>query len=290
MAAITLAMLVGIGSLLSTCRDSSRPVRKVMLASTIGPVDAGIVGALEQAFVAQTGIPVEHEAAGTRQALELAQTGRFDVVLVHARALEDKFIADGYGTQRFDLMYNDFVILGPASDPAGIRLTKDPVAALHRIAVSKAPFVTRGDQSGTHIKEAEVWQKAGIKPQGGWYIVYGQGAKGNASTLAYANERQAYTIVDRATYIAKRSEVALQILVERDDILFNYMTLIPVNPSRFPGINHLGAIHFVEWLQGKEAQAIIRDFGKGKFGEALFYPNSPEGKKLSGRAHRGRDV
>jgi tungstate transport system substrate-binding protein len=260
--------------------DPAEQPRKIMLASTIGPIDAGIVGALEDAFKKKTGITVEHTGAGTGQALKMAETGKYDLLLVHARALEEKFVADGYGTKRYDLMYNDFVILGPPNDPAGIWGEKNAAAALRKIAQAQAAFVTRGDKSGTHVKELEVWKKAGIEPQGAWYDVFEGGAKGNAPTLAYANEKQAYTIMDRATYITMKPKITLQILVERDEVLLNYMTLIPVNPTRFPQVNNKGALQFIEWLQGKEAQIIIRDFGKDKYGEPLFFPNSPEGKKL----------
>jgi tungstate transport system substrate-binding protein len=253
---------------------------KIMLASTIGPIDAGIVGKLEEEFTKKTGITVEHQGAGTGAALKMAESGKFDLVLVHARALEEKFVADGFGTKRYDLMYNDFVILGPASDPAGIRSMSDAAAAFAKIADSKALFVTRGDRSGTHIEELEVWKKAGVEPQGGWYSVFEQGAKGNAPTLANANERQAYTIMDRATYITMRAKISLQVLVERDSILLNYIALIPVNPAKLPQVHNKEAMEFVTWLQSKEAQMIIRDFGKDKYGEPLFFPNSPEGKKL----------
>ena len=254
--------------------------KKIMLASTIGPIDAGIVGALEDAFLKKTGIVVEHTGAGTGKAIQMAETGKYDLVLVHAKALEEKFVADGFGTKRYDLMYNDFVILGPASDPAKIKGMKDAAAALKAIAQAQAPFITRGDKSGTHVKELEVWKKAGIEPQGAWYQVFAEGAKGNAPTLAFTNEKQAYTVMDRATYITMKSKITLQILVERDDILLNYITLIPVNPAKFPQVHHAEAMQFVEWLQGKDAQMIIRDFGKDKYGEPLFFPNSPEGKKL----------
>jgi tungstate transport system substrate-binding protein len=254
--------------------------QKIMLASTIGPIDAGIVGALEDAFTKKTGIAVEHTGAGTGKAIQMAETGKYDLLLVHAKALEEKFVADGFGTKRYDLMYNDFVILGPVSDPAKISGMKDAASALKAIAQAQASFVTRGDKSGTHVKELEVWKKAGIEPQGAWYQVFPDGAKGNAPTLAFTNEKQAYTVMDRATYITMKAKITLQILVERDDVLLNYMTLIPVNPAKFPQVRHKEAMQFVEWLQGREAQTIIRDFGKDKYGEPLFFPNSPEGKKL----------
>jgi tungstate transport system substrate-binding protein len=259
--------------------DLAADHRKVMLASTMGPIDAGIVGKLEEAFTNKTGIVVEHQGAGTGAALKLAETGKFDLVLVHARDLEEKFIANGFGTQRYDLMYNDFVILGPAGDPAGIRSIRDATSALRKIADSKALFVTRGDGSGTHIKELEIWKKSGVDQKGSWYTVFEQGSKGNAATLVYANERQAYTIMDRASYIAMKSKISLQVLSEPDEVLLNFMTLIPVNPARFPQAHYREAMEFVNWLQSKEAQIIIRDFGKDRYGEPLFFPNSPEGKK-----------
>ena len=254
--------------------------RKIMLASTIGPIDAGIVGALEEAFTKKTGISVEHTGAGTGKAIQMAETGKYDLLLVHAKALEEKFVADGFGTKRYDLMYNDFVILGPSADPAKIKGLKDAAAALRRIMEAKALFVTRGDKSGTHVKELEVWKKAGIEPQGAWYHIFEQGSKGNAPTLAFTNEKQAYTIMDRATYITMKTKITLQMLVERDDILLNYITLIPVNPAKFPQVHHAETMQFVDWLQGRDAQLIIRDFGKDKYGEPLFFPNSPEGIKL----------
>jgi tungstate transport system substrate-binding protein len=260
--------------------QASGETPKILLASTIGPIDAGIVGALEEAFTKKTGILVEHTGAGTGQALKLAETGKYDLVLVHAKALEEKFVAEGFGTKRYDLMYNDFVILGPEADPAGIRGMRDAAAALRKITDAKTLFVTRGDKSGTHVKELEVWKKLGIEPQGTWYVVFEQGAKGNAPTLAFANERQAYTIMDRATYITMKAKISLQVLVERDDVLLNYITLIPVSPTRFPHVRHRETMRFVEWLESREAQAIIRDFGKDKYGEPLFFPNSAEGKKL----------
>ncbi len=258
----------------------ARPQKGVLLASTIGPIDAGIVGVLEEAFTKKTGIAVEHTGAGTGQALKMSETGKYGLVLVHAKALEERFVAEGFGTKRYDLMYNDFVLLGPAADSAKIKGLKDAATALGTIAQAQAPFVTRGDKSGTHVKELEVWKKAGIEPQGAWYEVFPEGAKGNAATLAYANEKQAYTIMDQATYITMRSKIALQVLVERDGVLVNYITLIPVNPAKFPQVHDAEAMQFVDWLQGREAQTIIRDFGKDKYGEPLFSPNSPEGKKL----------
>ncbi|MGO9613553.1 MAG: substrate-binding domain-containing protein [Dissulfurispiraceae bacterium] len=260
--------------------DQTEQPRKIMLASTIGPIDAGIITILEEAVKKKTGITVEHTGAGTGQALNLAETGKYDLVLVHARTLEEKFVTEGYGTKRYDLMYNDFLVLGPANDPAGILGDKNAAIALRKIAQAQSAFVSRGDRLGKHMKELEVWKKAGVEPQGSWYNVFEGRAKGNAPTLAYTDEKQAYTMMELATYVTMKSKITLQILVERDNVLLNYMMLIPVNPARLPQVNHKGALQFIEWLGGIEAQIIIRDIGKDKYGEPLFFPNSPEGKEL----------
>jgi tungstate transport system substrate-binding protein len=258
----------------------AEPRAQIMLASTIGPIDAGIVAVLEEAFERETGIRVRHVGAGTGAALNLAKTGNFDVVMVHARALEEQFVAEGYGTKRYDLMYNDFVIMGPPADPAGIRGEASAAAALRKIAAAQALFISRGDKSGTHVKELEVWQTAGLKPQGAWYKVYEQGAEGNAKTLLYADTQRAYTVIDRATYLTLKKQLSLAVLVERDPLLLNYITIIPVNPARFPGVKHAEALEFVNWLTSRKGQTIIRDFGKDVYGAPLFFPNSEEGKSL----------
>jgi len=261
-------------------QKASAPAVQLLLSSTIGPVDAGIVDAMENEFQKKTGIIVRHVGSGTGAALNLAKGGSVDLVLVHAKALEEKFVADGFGTKRIDLMYNDFVVMGPASDPAGIRGEKSIVQALKKLSQSKALFISRGDKSGTHVKELELWDKAGIQPLGDWYQVYEKGAEGNAKTLRYVNERQGYTIMDRATYITIKKELSLQVLVEKDELMLNYISLIPVNPQKFPNVHHEEAMKFIEWMISAEGQKIIRDFGRDKYGEPLFFPNSEAGKKL----------
>lgn len=244
------------------------------------PIDAGIVGVLEDAFQKKTGIVVRHVGAGTGATLEMAKKGNFDLVLVHAKALEEKFVAEGFGTKRYDVMYNDFVLLGPAADPAKIKGEKSVSVALKKIAASQALFITRGDKSGTHVKEMELWAAAGVKPQGGWYRTFAQGAQGNGPTLKYVDEQQGYTIMDRATYIVMKKELKLAVLVEKDESMLNYISMIPVNSTKFPSVKHEDAMKFVEWVTGEEGQKIIRDFGKDKYGEPLFFANSPAGKKL----------
>ena len=248
----------------------------LLMASTIGPIDAGIVGALEDAYFAKAGVLVRHAGAGTGAALEMTKRGGFDLVMVHARALEDKFVADGFGVDRREVMYNDFVILGPATDPAGIKGEKQTVNALRKIAQTQTLFVTRGDNSGTHVKEVELWQKAGIKPAGAWYVTYERGASGNAPTTRYANERGAYLLMDRATYLTLKKEVALQVLVEKDPDLLNHIAVIRMNPAKFPKANAEEAKAFVGWLVSDEAQRLIKSFGVAQYGESLFFPNSDE--------------
>jgi len=249
----------------------------VFMASTIGPIDSGIVGALEDQFEKDTGIRVRHVGAGTGAALKIGEKGNVDLVMAHAKALEEKFIAEGYGTERIPLMYNDFVILGPASDPAGIKGIKTGAEALKAIAAKQALFITRGDKSGTHVAEMDIWAKAGVKPAGPWYVTYEKGTLGNAPTTRYADEKGAYVFMDRATFLALKKEIKLVILVEKDEALLNNISLIPVNPKKFPRVNHADAMTFVKWLTDPaKGQKLIADFGKDKYGAPLFFSNSRE--------------
>jgi tungstate transport system substrate-binding protein len=261
---------------------ADRNPREIRLASTIGPIDAGIAGALEEAYLRKTGVRVTHVGAGTGKALELARTGDFDLVMVHARALEDRFVADGYGIDRRDIMYNDFVILGPASDPAGIRGERSAAAAMAKIAKARALFVTRGDNSGTHVKEQEIWSASGVVPSGDWYVVWEKGATGNAATTRYADERQAHLLMDRGTYLTVKKDIRLQVLVEGGRDLLNFIAVIRVNPSRFPQVSAAPAKVFVDWLVSDEAQRLIQGFGADRYGEPLFFPNSDEWRATHG--------
>lgn len=252
----------------------------VFLSSTIGPIDSGIVAALEEQFEKETGIRVRHVGAGTGAALKLATKGQIDLVMAHAKSLEEKFIADGFGTERIPLMYNDFVIVGPAADPAAIKGEKSAAAALNKIMGKGVKFISRGDKSGTHVAETELWKKAGSKPQGAWYVIYEKGSEGNVATLKYTDRQSAYTVIDRATYLSLKNSIGLVILVEGDDALLNFISLIPVNPAKFSRINHRDAMTFVKWLTSPDkGQLIIRDFGKDKYGAPLFFPNSREWQK-----------
>src|SRR6185369_13352185 len=183
--------------------------------------------------------------------------------------------AAGFGSERIPLMYNDFVIVGPAADPAGIRGKRSAHEALKLLAAKGVPFVSRGDKSGTHVAEMELWQGAGLKPAGSWYTVYEKGSEGNASTLKYVDQRQSYTVIDRATYLSLKDVIKLEVLVEGDEALLNRISLIPVSPKKFPRVNQGDTARFVAWLTAPDkGQQIIKGFGKEKYGSALFFPDS----------------
>jgi tungstate transport system substrate-binding protein len=203
--------------------------------------------------------------------------------MVHAKSREEKFVQEGFGTEKIDFMYNDFVIVGPSTDPAGIQGMKSAAEALKRISEKGVVFITRGDKSGTHVAEMELWQKAGIKPQGSWYVTYEKGTEGNVPTLRYTDQRQAYTFIDRATVLSLRNQIKLVVLVEKDEVLLNFISLIPVNPKKFPRVNHGDALQLVKWLTSPEkGQRIVRDFGRDKYGSPLFFPNSKEWRETQG--------
>jgi tungstate transport system substrate-binding protein len=254
--------------------ETAHAAGEVRLSSTIGPVDAGIVPLLAKTYEKKTGVKVTFEAAGTGATLEKAKKGNFDMVMVHARKLEEQFIAEGFGRDRRDVMYNDFVILGPRDDPARVKGMKSAPKAFAAIAGAKAPFVTRDDKSGTHVKEMEVWEKAGMTPNGNWYDRFADGEKGNKATTIYADGKKAYTLMDRATYLTLKNAVSLTPLVEGDRILLNFIAVIAVNPEKFPSVNAAGAKAFMDWLVSAEAQGIIKTYGVDTYGEPLFFPNA----------------
>jgi tungstate transport system substrate-binding protein len=277
---------LGFLCLICACATSSSNVggtKFILVSSTIGPIDAGIVDVLETDFEKETGIRVRHVGSGTGAALNLARKGQIDLVMVHAKSLEEKFVAEGFGTERIDLMYNDFVIVGPPNDPAGIRGMKSAADALKKIAQKDALFISRGDNSGTNVAEMGLWKLAGIEPSGSWYQVYEKGSAGNVATLEYANQKQAYTVIDRATFLTLKDKIKLVVLVEKDKALLNYISLIPVNPQKFPNANYKDTMIFVKWLTSPDkGQKIIENFGKDKYGSPLFFPNSKEWREAHG--------
>lgn len=244
--------------------------QRLVLATTTSTDDSGLLDYLLPVFEEAYNADVDVVAVGTGQALELGANGDADVVMVHARAREDEFVANGDGTARYDVMFNDFVIVGPLDDPADIGGMTDAAAAFATIAESQAIFVSRGDDSGTHTKERAIWAAADITPDGDWYIEAGQGM---GAILTMSDDLQGYTLSDRATYLARQAQaLELVILVEGDSILFNPYGVIPVNPEKHPSVNAELATQFVEWLISLETQQLIADFEVD--GNQLFTPDS----------------
>ncbi len=254
--------------------------QKLILATTTSTADSGLLDYILPDFQDQYNTRVDVVAVGTGQALQLGEDGNADVLLVHARAREDEFMAAGHGVRREDVMYNDFVIVGPPDDPAGIKGMTSATDAFKQIADSQAKFVSRGDDSGTHTKEKSIWQAAGIEPSGEWYISAGQGM---GAVLTMADEQQAYTLSDRATYLARTLEgTDMVILVEGDPILFNPYGVIAVNPAKGDHIQIDLANQFIDWLISVETQEKIGEFGVEQFGSPLFTPDSEPWREQSG--------
>lgn len=243
--------------------------RNIILSTTTSTEDSGLLDVLVPLFEKQTGYSVKTVSVGTGQALALAAKGDADVVLVHAPDLEKKYVAEGKLLNRRLVMYNDFVIIGPKDDRAKVRSIKSAASALRAIAQAKANFVSRGDNSGTHLLEKSLWKAAGIEPKGGWYIETGQGMD---ATLGVANERSAYTITDRGTYLAYGKRISLPVLVEADRALLNIYSVMEVNPANGPRINSEGGKAFADFMIAPQTQNVIRTFGVEKFGQSLFVP------------------
>ncbi|MFP3897661.1 MAG: substrate-binding domain-containing protein, partial [Anaerolineales bacterium] len=250
----------------------SDEVQTLTLATTTSTDNSGLLGYLLPFFEKEYNVEVEVIAVGTGQALQTGEDGNADVLMVHARSLEDAFMEAGHGVRREDLMYNDFVIVGPPDDPAGIEGMSDAPEAFVQIAEEEATFISRGDDSGTHTKEKAIWEEVGADPSGGWYVSAGQGM---GEVLTMADEQQGYTLSDRATYLARTLESTdLEILVEGDPILFNPYGVIAVNPEKSPEINAELANQFIDWLISVPTQEKIGEFGVEEFGMPLFTPDS----------------
>ena len=247
--------------------EAQRP--PVILSTTTSTQDSGLLDVLVPLFERQTGYSVKTIAVGTGQALALAARGEADVVLAHAPGLEKKYVADGKMLNRRLVMYNDFVIIGPANDPAKIKGTKKAANAMKAIASTGSRFVSRGDNSGTHTLEKALWKLAGVEPQAGWYIESGQGM---GATLGIAADRNAYTLTDRGTYLAFQKRVRLPILLEGDKPLLNIYSVMEVNPSNGPKVNTAGGNAFADFLVSADVQKIVKTFGVDKYGQALFVP------------------
>lgn len=245
---------------------------RLILATTTSTENSGLLEVILPVFEERYHVDVDVVAVGTGQAIQLGEDGNADVLMVHARAQEDAFMEAGHGIRREDLMYNDFVIVGPAADSAGIAGMSDAPAAFEQIAEAEATFISRGDDSGTHSKEKAIWEEAGVEPGGEWYVSAGQGM---GAVLTLADEEQAYTLSDRATYLARTLEgTDLEILVEGDPILFNPYGVIVVNPDKGEHIQAELAHRFVDWLISVPTQEMIAQFGVDTFGTPLFTPDS----------------
>ncbi len=240
-----------------------------ILATTTSTADTGLLDALAPLFKEETGYTLKPIAVGSGAALELGQYGEVDVLLVHSPAAEEAFMAEGYGTERRTVMYNDFIIVGPADDPAGIASETSAAEALSQIADSGSTFVSRGDDSGTHALEKRLWETASVTPEGSWYTEAGSGM---GDTLNIASERGGYTISDRGTYLSLRDRLSLDILVEGDPALLNVYHVILVNPENGRAINTAAGEAFLDFLLTPAAQEFIGAFGVDEFGEPLFTP------------------
>jgi tungstate transport system substrate-binding protein len=261
--------------LLPACRgsggDSSSLPPRILLATTTSTANTGLLDELLPAFERASGMRVDFVAVGSGAALTLGENGDVDLILSHAPEAEEAFVQAGYGEKRVPVMYNDFIVAGPASDPAAVGGAESAAAAFGRIAESSAPFISRGDNSGTHMKEIAIWKEAGVDLFGSWHIDAGQGM---GACLLMAGEKSAYVLADRGTYLARSPDLEIELLFEGDTLLRNPYSAIAVDPSRRPGGNHGGALELIEWLTSADGQDRVARFRVN--GEPLFHPRGGE--------------
>jgi len=263
-----IAIAVALAGLLALAATACGGGKEIILATTTSTQDTGLLDELLPRFKEESGYKVKVIAVGSGEALAMADRGDADAVLAHAPSSEQELVDKGSVVNRQLVMHNDFVIVGPANDPAGIKGMESATEALTTIADKKAPFISRGDDSGTNKLELKLWDKAGLKPEGqSWYEQSGQGM---GATLQIASQRGAYTISDRGTYLAQSSNLELEVLVEGDPALLNVYHVMQVNPERFDGVNGDGGKAFVEFMVSADTQKIVGDFGVDKFGRPLF--------------------
>lgn len=265
-----IAFLLGL-ALVACGSSTEQATPKLILATTTSTQDSGLLDELVPLFEEQSGFTVQTIAVGTGAALKMAEEGNADVLLVHAPTAEMVLMEAGFGKDRMLIMHNDFVIVGPAADPAAVRSMTSAGEALSKISTAEAGFVSRGDDSGTHKKEKSLWVSVDLTPAWDDYIESGQGM---GATLIIASEKEAYTMTDRATYLAIQDNLDLEILVEGDEILLNIYHVMTVNPDLWENINYEAALAFAEFMTSDETQAIIREFGIDKYGQPLFFPDA----------------
>lgn len=261
-------LLIMTSLLLAACSTSptaAGPAEEITLATTTSTEDSGLLDALLPVFEEQSGIKVKVVAVGTGQAIKLAEDGNADVLLVHSRPAEDEFVEKGFGINAYDVMYNQFYIVGPAEDPAGIKQLSSATEAFAQIADKKASFISRGDDSGTDKKEKSIWQEAGIAPEGDWYLSSGQGM---GETLQMADEKRAYTLTDEATFLSR--DLNLEVLLEGDEALFNPYGIIQVKSSQ----KQEAGLKLIEFFTGEQGQKLIGEFGQETYGKGLFVPDA----------------
>jgi tungstate transport system substrate-binding protein len=266
--------LIAIAAIVLAIVAAGAEDRSIVVASTTSTQDSGLFEHILPLFKAKTGIEVKVIAQGTGQALDTARRGDADVVFVHAKAAEEKFLAEGFGVKRYPVMYNDFILVGPASDPAGVKGTQDIVAAFKAIKEKKAAFISRGDRSGTHIAELNLWNLAGIDiaaQKGPWYKDIGQGM---GAALNAASATNAYVLSDRGTWLSFKNKGALVIAVQGDKRLFNQYGVLLVNPQKHSHVKKELGQQFIDWLISPEGQKAIADYKIN--GEQLFYPNADD--------------
>nr|CAA6829234.1 MAG: ABC-type tungstate transport system, periplasmic binding protein [uncultured Thiotrichaceae bacterium] len=273
-------LLLSAATLLPAQAESPKPENPVLrMATTTSTDNSGLLKEILPIFQEKTGYEVQVIAVGTGKALKMGRDGDVDVVLVHARSAEDAFVEAGHGDKRYDMMYNDFILVGPENDPAGVKESKTASAALKKISLAKSTFVSRGDDSGTHKKEKKLWEAAGIKPEGAWYREAGQGM---GKVLQMAGELDAYTMTDRGTWLAYMSKSPSQVVLEGDETLFNPYGIIAVSAEKYPDTNQAGAQALIDWVISEEGQQLIGDFKIN--GKQLFIPNAGEEEDSEGKA------
>jgi tungstate transport system substrate-binding protein len=260
--------------------EAPKTSTELILATTTSTRDSGLLDVLLPLFEAQSGLKVKMVAVGTGAALKMGEEGNADVLLVHAPKSELDLMDKGFGKDRLLVMHNDFIIVGPASDPAGIKGLTTAMDAYKKIAETKSIFVTRGDDSGTNKAELTIWKSAEITPEGDWYVSTGQGM---GDTLRVATEKEGYTFTDRASYLALKDTLQLDVLVEGDKALLNIYHVITVNPDKWPLVNYTGAKAFADFMVSPETQINIADFGMAEFGQSLFIPDAGKAEDQVGQ-------